>query len=70
MGCGGGDGEEVLGPHAGGQQGLVGIAHGGVGQQEGLVGAHGLGELIRALLQEDAAPSLRRIGCGGVTSIQ
>jgi hypothetical protein len=57
---GGRGGDEVVGAHAGGEQGLVRVAPRGVGQEEALVRAHRLGPALGALLEEDVAPAGRR----------
>jgi hypothetical protein len=45
-----GDGEHIEGAHPGREEGLVGVAHGGIGDQQGLGLAHPAGEALRAEL--------------------
>ena len=72
-GVGLGDADDVAGAHAGGQQRLVGVAHGGVGDEHALLVAHPLGELGGAEFLEALAGAglgvggeARRLGLAGV----
>ena len=55
-----GDLEHVVGAHAGRKQRLVSVAHGGVGEEDPLVAADGLGPGLGALLAVDLGPALGR----------
>ena len=56
------DGDHVRRPHAGGEQRLVGVAHGGVGEQDALLATHPLGEFLRAELKKAVAATFGQ-GC-------
>ena len=60
-GIGGSRLDHVDRPHAGGQQGLVPIAHGGVGDQHLFLRAHPIGDGLRALLFKQIAGAHRRL---------
>ena len=49
---GAGDLDDIVGPHAGGEQRLVAVPHGGVGHQDTLFVAHPFTEFLRAQLVE------------------
>ena len=59
---GAGDGDEIVAPHAGGEQRLVRVAHGGIGDEHALLAAHPAGEAFRAFLIEDLLGAGRRRG--------
>ena len=50
-----GDGQEVAGAHAGGEQRLVGVAEGGVGDRDPVLGAEPAGELLGPDLAQQLA---------------
>ena len=62
----GGDGEDIAGSHSGGEEGLVSISPGGIGEEEALVVADGLGEGLGALLLEDLAEAAGGLGGGAL----
>lgn len=51
--------EEVVCPHPGGEQALVGVSEGGVHEQQALVPAHGLSEALGTLTCKDRLEALR-----------
>ena len=55
-GCGG---QQVAGADAGGQQGLVGVTEGGVGNQHFLGVAYSLGEPFGAQFEQALTPACR-----------
>lgn len=55
---------QVVGSDPGRQERLVGVSEGGVHQQQPWVGAHGLGEALRAVAQEHIAETHRRLAWG------
>ncbi len=52
------DGDHVRSPHARGEQRLVGVTHGGVGEQDALLVAHPLGKFLRAEFQKAVTAAL------------
>ena len=57
-----GDAQHVVGAHAGGQQGLVSVAEGGVGEQEFLLPGGPGGEAFGAQVAEQLAGAVRSLG--------
>ena len=55
-----GHGDEVVAPHAGGEQRLVGVAHGGVGDEHALLVPHPAGEGVGAVRVEPLLGAERR----------
>ena len=53
---------QIVGAHAGGQERLVSIPHGGIHQQQTLVLTHFLGKCLGALGDQDVAPAAWRLG--------